>query len=531
MRTKKKLFKKMRTLLAQSASELAIFGSILLFVIGLIVRTGLYQGHNMNIQLRTMRLALTESYKTAHGHYRYGDNRGQPAGARNTASVMVVEDRISIDSAQALGTRDRFPIMSASSGTFSHNLFWKLDYGNEDDLPVYDVIVNGQRFPFSTAHYMRAVITPDVLNRGRTRISYYYFPEDTLKETLNVPSCPGGGLMGSPFCWEANCLRHSDPEKTGCMVVFKRVYNVPPPAGDEWCDNEPSGVTCRGVVNVSERFDLDHDGQTDISPGLALPASPRADLEGQPATLRAAFNWQWAKVSLTILRKNLGSRLLLPKPIDGIGIEKNINRSIDIDGDFQTEYVMATSPGRSGWTYGEIKYLDQQEGDVDFTQEDVGLKSRVIMLAKTHAPVASSEALFGGTYMLVEEGKLYGADGQFIRDTSRQDHVDIITRFFQLTRNTGRFCTQGQNPQPVDWNVTVARGEHPVKGVNTLTNPVEACGTTRGGNQNSPITSSTCMLVHADKTCLDVDTHLLYIRSRIDDLRGKRWITRVFTQD
>jgi len=125
--------------------------------------------------------------------------------------------------------------------------------------------------------------------------------------------------------------------------------------------------------------------------------------------------------------------------------------------------------------------------------------------------------------MLVEEGKLYGPDGQYVRDTTRQDHIDIITRLFQLSRNTGRFCTEGSVPRPQDWSLT---GKDAIKGVRTMVNPVEACGTTPADAADD-IYSSTCMSVYTEKTCLDVNTYMLYIRSRIEDLRGKRWITRV----
>lgn len=116
--------------IAQSASELAIFGAILIFVIGLVLRTGLFQGQAMNAHLRSMRMALTESFKTAQGEYRTGSNYRKPSGARSTAAVLVVEDRLSVDPSQKEGSRDRIPLMTSASATFTNHLFWTLDFGN-----------------------------------------------------------------------------------------------------------------------------------------------------------------------------------------------------------------------------------------------------------------------------------------------------------------------------------------------------------------------------------------------------------------
>ena len=75
-----------RKILAQAATELAIFGAILLFVIGSLVQVEFQQNMGMNEQLRIMRLALTESWKTAQGAY----TLDAPGMSRNNSSIMVV---------------------------------------------------------------------------------------------------------------------------------------------------------------------------------------------------------------------------------------------------------------------------------------------------------------------------------------------------------------------------------------------------------------------------------------------------------
>jgi len=547
----------------QSATELAIFGSILMFVIGLIVRAGLFQGQGLNAQLRSMRMALTESYRTAHGYYRGGNKEGSPAGARNSAAIMLVEDRMSVDSAQALGTRDRVPLITSGAGTYSHNLFWSMDYGNQDDLPMFDLVVNGQRFPLTTARFMRAHLMHDTA--GERIMKFCYDDDKRCKMFSSDPDNPNSSWLeyikidpctrerhgnrmifapnDGPLCYEPECI-YTGKDQNGndtyepCNIAFKKIYNLPEAAGEEYCAKEE---TCPAIpfdfsnqerkAFIDERFDLDHQshpknrGQATKDDKYVLPNDP---IPGGSQMLRDVFNWQWGRVAMAPAKRNIGNALAL-KYLDGISIPNNINRTFDIDGDLEEEYIMDAKQMRQQTFY----YVDYQEGDIDFSKDGVGLQRDVRVYSKTAGPVRIQGGLYGGTYLLVEEGKLYGVDGQFVRETNRQDHIDLISRFFQLSHNTGRFCQGGM---PVDWGPDTY-------GVKHLSNPVEACGSTTGINRPMngdcrplneyplPVDAgmSTCMNTNnIDKTCFDVSTCMLYIRSRTEDLRGRHWSTRIF---
>jgi hypothetical protein len=133
---------------AQSATELAIFGAILIFIIGGIVRIGLNTSLSLNSHLRVLRFALQESYLTSEGIYsKDNDAAEEGANARNTATVQLVEDRLSITPGAKWGTRDRMPFVSQATATMSKNLFRPVEYGDKNDLPMMDIIINGQRFP------------------------------------------------------------------------------------------------------------------------------------------------------------------------------------------------------------------------------------------------------------------------------------------------------------------------------------------------------------------------------------------------
>src|SRR6185436_10830018 len=131
---------------AQTATELAIFGAVLMFIIGTMVR----QAHNANLAqnqtYRAMRLALTKSYLASEA--------GLPS--RNVASVIIVEDRLS-PSSDKYGPLSRFPVAISGSGSHTREFFqppsFPSDPLNDGELPRVDVYINGVFFPLTVAGY------------------------------------------------------------------------------------------------------------------------------------------------------------------------------------------------------------------------------------------------------------------------------------------------------------------------------------------------------------------------------------------
>ena len=196
-------FSRNKTNKAQAASELAVVGAILIFVIGLIIKTGLTSSHAMNQQLKALRLALLESYKTGELYY-----SRLPSGARNTASVMVMEDMLSADSGGKFATSDRIPLAVGGSGTFSRNLFLETHWVDKQSLPVFDLFVNGQRFPLTVGSMEEVVL------------------DDSLPECQPFSSggCGSPGCREFP-CWEPHCVR------TAVANQAEECYKLMP---DDW---------------------------------------------------------------------------------------------------------------------------------------------------------------------------------------------------------------------------------------------------------------------------------------------------------
>jgi hypothetical protein len=128
----------------QAAIELAVFGAILIFVLGTIVRSAVGNSYSQNQNFKAMRMAMLASWN------------GSKAGntSHNTASILFVEDRLSPD-LNKYGDLERNPFVASGSGTFTYELLYPVDVGEAATmLPIQDVYINGQHFPFTTASYV-----------------------------------------------------------------------------------------------------------------------------------------------------------------------------------------------------------------------------------------------------------------------------------------------------------------------------------------------------------------------------------------
>lgn len=387
-----KIFNKQK---AQTAIELAIFGTILIFTLGTIVRSALGRGHQQHSVLKATRMALSESYTTSADMWN---------ASRNSASVLIIEDRLTAASAK-YGAIDRAPLMVQGSGSHSANLFMPVDFNNPDDLPLFDVFVNGRRFSFTSSGF-----------------TSYPLPATVYTIVDNHPS-----------------------------------------AGSKWCDGV--GIPCPASnLSADERFDLDRNDLDGIPGDVSVPVAERP-----------GFAWQWYEVKGALEKGD----------------------EVDVDDDLKLERVMEDVIGGAG----SVNVMDFQRGDLDFTHNDSdpGISPGFTNDVRIYTFVRSGGP-GEGTYLEIDEGKLFSGIGdsrQFIRTASKKDSIDIIERIMKLSNNTGRFC-----PSPDGVGI----------------NGVEWCSSAKGGCQSS---------VNLQKTCMDTANLFLYIRSRVADLHGRKWVTDV----
>ena len=549
---------------------MAIFGAILIFIIGSIIKAGMQVSMLNNMQLRALRLALSESYRTSEGEY-IGFAGDEGANSRNVASVIILEDRLSVDAGRKFGSRDRFPISASANATLSKNLFRPTDFGDRADLPLSDVYVNGQRFPLLGADYKTVYLA----NADGSKPAWIPNCGGSAPAFFNSSAPPADPPYG--LCWWNSCAASSScvfvgygadyelgymnecvlaaggagtgtydlvTNNVGCTLMFTISGNYP--KSKTCC----FGTTCtKACSNLPQdvRFDYDFDGVTDV-----------------PAGDRDGMMWQW----FLIAGVRDGTPLTLPWGgvpgifVDPSGEKSGKNTMLDVDGDYYEESVLNYSVLSSG-VLRAVHVMDNEEGDMNSSfmsdnriagewrfagtiggscgatptgncvigatttgDNSAGVCSNYKCLERsvgftegaqvyTFTESNPGQETGQGTYVRVEEGPVYDiSTAQFTRSTERHDQLDVVERLVQLSRDTGRFCADDVNPRV--WGTSAwARSN----GVYGIPNPVEVC--------TRPTHGTNCYQAGASQlTCFDRDNLILFVRSRVADLRGRRWIRR-----
>ncbi|MCK4882157.1 MAG: hypothetical protein KAS92_03945 [Candidatus Omnitrophica bacterium] len=564
--------RKFKSRKAQTAIELAVFGAILIFVMGSLIRTVMGRALQQHAMLKATRMALTISQTTTASH---------TVAGRNMGTVLVVEDRLTAASSK-YGSVDRMPFMTQGSGTHSANLFMPIDYGYDEDLPVFDLYVNGKHFAFRVGSFKYvypaascrnlAVCHADCIDEAGmldcTATSPYFHrgasipagPEfwepGCLQSTVTITqilACAGAGPCPAACtdCGAASTETYttvtSVVSNIGCAKFYMVVNNHPLiPA---WCNGGVGTfpIPCPGAcsmglapgcnLSVTERFNLD---RADVTNPNGLDGLP--GVVTVPVGERPGFAWQWYLVAaiddnwtqeplsygagklssgggagtttvITDASLQMAEGLVFPG-----GEARAKNCTLDIDYDLKGESVI----GNTGYaspnvvtTNGIITrmgVMDPQEGDIDFSYNEsdelrglqmYGFTKDINIYTYVHGGGPG-----GGTYLQIDEGQLFSGAGdarQFIRTASKKDQVDLIERAFRLSNDIGTFC-----------GLVVGGGPSapPVNGLTT--NPVEVCGWNAGD----------CFLTgNSNRTCMDVPNKIIFIRSRIQDVRGRKWVT------
>ncbi len=438
-----KLFKSIYSK-AQTSTELAVFGAVLIFMLGMMIRYALSAGTSQSESLKAMRMAMATSLRAAEtGKNRMSKKPGN--ASRNIASVLIVEDRLSAEESK-FGVQSRSPFIVGASATFSKNLFMPIDYGEYDSLPRTDFFINGLHFQFTTAAFKE-----------------YNIQNDT--DPNWIPDCNGKG--------------------NGCMALYSISPNLK--VNTAWDPNACDRCKWNTCLTC---FDLYRDGTTIVSP---------AD--------RPLFTWQWQMVKATTSSINLQTGQNASLDVDNDLKEEQILEMVDIKGKRYTP----NSKNKSGSGNVPIKLLrvlDFQEGDLDMTHN---------RKSPGAAPGFSSEGTQGwtytrdGTYLQIEEGKIISAT-QNVKSTQRRNITDIVQRVVQLSRNTGFVCGTGSG----------AVWDAPVHQPNTQWNPdVEVC--VPPGLGSDP-TANCFSAANVYKTCFDEGSLTLYVRSRVWEGRGRKWV-------
>ena len=509
---------------AQAATEVAIFGAVVIFLIGMIIRTTISNQYSQNQNFKAMRLAMAKSLESAK----------EGKTERNNASVLYIEDRL-VPDFNKYGSLERTPFIASGSGTMSHIMTYPVDESDvNDSIPKMDVYINGQYFPFTTAALHAKIIVPP----SERPIVYTGSPR------ADVPS--PAHFNGWDYRCQCSTRTSGTPAVTtetcyACPIFYQTV-----PRGSRTPAFCVTDSAC-GYLTANEAFDLNRNG--DFSDDPKPDTDPRADNE----VSREYIGWQWRADPGTVAR--ISSQIDTRTPIyptydiDGdrkeetlYGINRinwldtnaSLNAIVDVEVkadaqeqinalDAATIAKLATLQAQGIVT--DVMVVDYQDGDIDFTYDNTvqgsqrGLQPEMAIYTKMRQEKGVNKD--SGTYFLVKEGKLYNPEaGTTVRSVNKRDQVDLVERHFLLSKNTWRFCNRDGSPIPP---LCIARLGSSITTCEVAPNPVEVCASGTGTSERSGCFSQD----NVAKTCLDTSNNMLYVRTRVVNRGGHKWITDV----
>ncbi len=134
----------------QALVELATFGTILLFCLGMLVSFGLQANYQQETEMKAFRQSMQQSYNST---------RGPSAGAE----VNLTEDKVGIDTQSPYGVSERYPFTAGAKVTWNTNLLD--DYVDQDNNlhdgngaadyhPKATYTINGKEYAYTTANFV-----------------------------------------------------------------------------------------------------------------------------------------------------------------------------------------------------------------------------------------------------------------------------------------------------------------------------------------------------------------------------------------
>lgn len=161
----------------QSILELAIFGSILLFVLSLLVQYGLSLNYDQNLKMQTFRKALTLAR--------------QRADTSRQIELTVVKDQTIPNPADQFGASETSPYTAQASAAWTEHL--NFGYDNQlkpkVDLPHIDYIINGKQKSYTIANYGYMYCTGSTIPCNY--VVHVKKKENDLKDEYNIDGTPG----------------------------------------------------------------------------------------------------------------------------------------------------------------------------------------------------------------------------------------------------------------------------------------------------------------------------------------------------
>jgi len=470
---------------AQAIVELAVFGSIFIFIMASIFQQGYGAMIYQQSLLQPMRMALLKSY-LATDVPSYNPITGQVASKTykySSVSIFYLQDRLSPGDVKNYGISDRRPYIMTGGGTLNKGLMYPLDWvdvadDSDNAIGVTDVTVNGQRFQFTSAAAYWQIIR---------RAGPQLFRSHAMDREEFMQGCySGGAQQGMP--WQAVPVSAERGQRimrewpAGNEPV---VYSILANGNKGWSDSNSDDQ-----YNTNRNDPLIKDDLWLMSGTLIAERQKRA-------------TWKWLPKTMSIIS------LLELKQDDTKYV------LADVNGDGMEESVYSIHYLTSTWYYdgcGDVMFarvVDSQAGDIAGEDIDGWEDKRDIPGLKSDAEIYTK--LGDGTILQIISGKAYDLSTNALSTSiATKNQYDVVSREWQLNQNMTFPETFAARQNAANPGAIEAQCGDP------MANPKDF------RDQESCCTEPDKVL----RTCFDLTKRSLFIRSRIEDKRGRQWINR-----
>jgi hypothetical protein len=221
-----------------------------------------------------------------------------------------------------------------------------------------------------------------------------------------------------------------------------------------------------------------------------------------PKTQAANAAWRWSWKNFATVK-------------DEIKPDEDAYPNYDIDGDLREEMLYGLYDVTAGYCGGgacryaysvlvqdsKVADLDPQRvpKDYDDVIKKPGLRPDLKIYGRTHCVATAEDPCSGDltTFLDIQDGKIFFEGKPASESVLKKNQYDVVERIYQMNIDmidAGGFVTQNPSIKvscPGSWC------------------PGDSC----------------TALANSEQTCFDQNTKTLYIRSRLSDKRGHRWMT------
>lgn len=265
---------------AQSSTELATFGSVLLLVLSFFVSYGMRYNYQQTIQMRSFRKALSSAY------YPFNPCVLAPERPDTSALVMMAKDKHVPDPRDMFGAGNFVPVTGQAEVTWGNTLQNAYDDSDDTNLPQIEYKINDRYIIYTTAGYYTSddslanyyVEIPDVGRREVAKADMKIYNPFPIEDPDNPESyLPATQILIDLTPGEPDAKRKKKEvfdevaiSENGPMMKIIKVEPTDGSHGDPVTSfrllDPTLGQIDRRYIYTQLNSDVDRDGTPDVTP-------------------------------------------------------------------------------------------------------------------------------------------------------------------------------------------------------------------------------------------------------------------------